>query len=413
LLSAGTGVLVISPTRELCLQIYGVVQELCKYHHLTHGVVMGGSKREAEAQRLSRGITLLVATPGRLRDHMENTTGFQFQNLLALTIDEADRILEIGFEEELRYIVRSLPTKRQTMFFSATQTKNVQDIARISVRTPVLISVHEESATATAVGIDQGYVVCPVEKRFLLLFTFLKKNLKKKVIVFMSTCNAVRFFAELLNYIDVPVLDLHGQQKQKKRTSTFFEFCNAEKGILICTDVAARGLDIPAVDWIIQFDPPSDTKEYIHRVGRTARGLDAKGRALLFLMPEELKFLRHLQAAKVPLNEFEFPQEKVAKVQAQLEQLVQSNYFLHKSAREAYRSFIQSYAQHPLKDAFNAQGLDLLGVAKSFGFTVPPKISLQVSLKARPEIELRTAAKGVVGDDEQVEAKKNRKQWAR
>lgn len=409
----GTGILVISPTRELCLQIYGVVQELCKYHHLTHGVIMGGSKREAEAQRLARGITLLVATPGRLRDHMENTPGFVFSNLLALVIDEADRILEIGFEDELRYIVKSLPVKRQTMFFSATQTKNVRDIARISVRTPVLISVHASADVSTAVGIEQGYVVCPAEMRFQLLFTFLKKNLKKKVIVFMSTCNAVRFYSELLNYIDVPVLDLHGQQKQKKRTSTFFEFCNAEKGILICTDVAARGLDIPAVDWIIQYDPPSDTKEYIHRVGRTARGLNATGRALLFLMPEELKFLRHLQAAKVPLNEFDFPQEKIAKVQAQLEELVQKNYFLHKSAREAYRSFVQAYAQHPLKDAFNAAGLDLMGVARAFCFTVPPKISLQVSLKARPEMELRQQAKEMQSKEDEAPRKKNTKQWSR
>jgi superfamily II DNA/RNA helicase len=109
-------------------------------------------------------------------------------------------------------------------------------------------------------------------RRFLLLFTFLKKNLKRKVMVFFSSCNAVKYHGELLNYIDIPVMDIHGKQKQQKRTATFFEFCKAEKGILLCTDVAARGLDIPAVDWIIQYDPPDDPREYIHRVGRTARG---------------------------------------------------------------------------------------------------------------------------------------------
>jgi len=155
-----------------------------------------------------------------------------------------------------------------------------------------------------------------------------------------------------------------GQQKQNKRTTTFFEFCNAEKGILLCTDVAARGLDIPEVDWIIQFDPPSDSKEYIHRVGRTARGLGRKGRALLFLMPQELGFLKHLKRAKVPLNEYEFPQNKIAKVQSQLEKLVEKNYYLHKSAREAYRTFMQSYAQHAFKDVFDVHKLDVLAVAK-------------------------------------------------
>lgn len=109
-----------------------------------------------------------------------------------------------------------------------------------------------------------------------------------------------------------------GKQKQTKRTSTFFQFCNAESGILLCTDVAARGLDIPAVDWIVQYDPPDDPKEYIHRVGRTARGAGSSGHALLLLRPEELGFLRYLKQAKVPLNEFEFSWNKIADIQLQV-----------------------------------------------------------------------------------------------
>jgi len=108
-----------------------------------------------------------------------------------------------------------------------------------------------------------------------------------------------------------------GRQKQQKRTSTFFEFCNAESGILLCTDVAARGLDIPAVDWIVQYDPTDDPREYIHRVGRTARA-GGKGRALLFLLPTELGFLRYLKQAKVPLNEYEFPLAKLSNIQSQV-----------------------------------------------------------------------------------------------
>merc|ERR1711981_926684 len=121
--------------------------------------------------------------------------------------------------------------------------------------------------------------------------------------------------------------------KQQKRTTTFFEYCNAKSGILCATDVAARGLDIPAVDWIIQFDPPDDPKEYIHRVGRAARGISGKGRALLMLLPEEADFLRYLKEAKVPLNEYEFPKSKIANVQSQLEKLVEKNYYLRQSAR--------------------------------------------------------------------------------
>lgn len=423
----GTGAVVISPTRELALQIYGVAHDLMKYHSQTHGIVMGGANRRTEAEKIIKGVNLLVSTPGRLLDHLQNTKGFVFRSLACLVIDEADRILEIGFEEEMRQIIKILPKERQTMLFSATQTTKVEDLARLSFKhAPLYVGVDDGRSVATREGLEQGYCVVPADKRFLLLFTFLKKNLNKKVrrtcarahwldgggrggaagwgaywlrsssstacrqaclcgvafappatagrtagrrlwqlalpkqacarraarsvmqagrplhpvmrpcgrkriihckhacmasaapkltclrppsaarvrarmqvMVFFSSCASVKYHAELLNYIDIPVKDIHGKQKQQKRTTTFFEFCQADKGILLCTDVAARGLDIPAVDWIIQFDPPDDPREYIHRVGRTARGRDGRGRALLLLMPEELGFLKYLKDAKV------------------------------------------------------------------------------------------------------------------
>lgn len=161
-------------------------------------------------------------------------------------IDEADRILAQGFEEEMHQIVRLLPTTRQTALFSATQTKKVEDLARLSIRgTPVFVGVDDHAGEATVSTVEQGYVVCPSARRFLLLFTFLKKNRKRKIMVFLSSCNSVKFHAELLNYIDIEVMNIHGKQKQQARTKTFFDFCRATVGILLCTDVAARGLDIP------------------------------------------------------------------------------------------------------------------------------------------------------------------------
>lgn len=243
---AGTGVLVVSPTRELALQIFGVARELMAHHSQTYGIVIGGANRRAEAEKLMKGVNLLVATPGRLLDHLQNTQGFVFKNLKTLVIDEADRILEVGFEDEIRQIVKILPSEeRQTMLFSATQTTKVEDLARISLRPgPLYINVDHSKEHSTVAGLEQGYVVCEADKRFLLLFSFLKRNLKKKIIVFFSSCSCVKYHAELLNYIDLPVLELHGKQKQQKRTNTFFEFCNAKQGTLICTDVAARGLDV-------------------------------------------------------------------------------------------------------------------------------------------------------------------------
>ncbi|KAL7752831.1 ATP-dependent RNA helicase [Sorochytrium milnesiophthora] len=385
----GTGVIVISPTRELALQIFGVARDLLKHHSQTFGIVMGGANRKAEAEKLGKGVNLLIATPGRLLDHLQNTKGFIHKNLKALVIDEADRILEIGFEEEMKQIIRVLPDERQTLLFSATQTTKVDDLARVSLKkAPLYINVDERKAVATAEGLEQGYVVCASEQRFLLLFTFLKKNLKKKVIVFFSSCNSVKYHAELLNYVDIPVLDLHGRQKQAKRTSTFFEFINAQSGILLCTDVAARGLDIPAVDWIIQFDPPDDPKEYIHRVGRTARA-GGRGKALLFLLPQELGFLRYLKQARVPLNEYNFPGTKVANVQSQLEKLVSKNYYLNRSARDGYRSYLQAYASHSLKHIFNVNALDLAKVGRSFGFDVPPQVNLAVTWSGKADKEAK------------------------
>nr|KAG5698268.1 hypothetical protein BaRGS_024075 [Batillaria attramentaria] len=281
---------------------------------------MGGTNRQEEAKKLSKGINILVATPGRLLDHLQNTEGFMYKNLQCLIIDEADRLLDMGFEEEMKQIIKLLPqASPDNAVFRHTNKKD----------------------RGSGEGVpEERTSVCRAEKRFLMLFTFLKKNRHKKVMVFLSSCMSVKFHNELLNYIDLPVMCIHGKQKQAKRTQTFFQFCNAKEATLLCTDVAARGLDIPQVDWIVQYDPPDDPKEYIHRVGRTARGEGASGHALLVLQPEELGFLLYLRRAKVALNEFQFSWAKVANIQAQLEKLISKNYFLHKSAQEAYKGYI-------------------------------------------------------------------------
>ncbi|XP_055357915.1 ATP-dependent RNA helicase DDX18-like [Paramacrobiotus metropolitanus] len=376
----GTGCIIVSPTRELSMQTFGVLKELLKFSTLTFGLIMGGTNRQAEADKLAKGVNILVATPGRLLDHMQSTNQFVYKNLLCLVIDEADRILDIGFEEEIKQIIRLLPKKRQTMLFSATQTQKTTDLIKLAVSTaPIYVGIDDDKQVATVEGLNQGYVVCPSDKRFQLLFTFLKKNKKSKVMVFFSSCLSVKFHHELLNYIGLSVMCIHGRQKQAKRTTTFFQFCNAESGILLCTDVAARGLDIPQVDWIVQYDPPDDPKEYIHRVGRTARGEGGRGQALLILRPEELLFLRYLKQARVPLTEFEFSWNKVADVQDQFEKLMEKNYFLNMSGREAYKSYVRAYDSHHLKQIFDVNTLDLKLVAKSFGFKIPPMVELGVT----------------------------------
>ena len=208
----GTGVLIIAPTRELAMHNYKWAKDCLQYHNKTHGIVIGGAKRSNEANQLKKGVNLLVATPGRLLDHLENTKGFVFHNIQMLIIDEADAILKIGFEEEMNKIIKLLPTAtRTTCLFSATMTKKVEDLCRLSLNNPVLVEVAKDASSSTVENLEQGYVVCDAAKKFQLLFTFLRTKLKKKIMVFMSSCNAVKFYADLLNFIDIPVQDIHGK----------------------------------------------------------------------------------------------------------------------------------------------------------------------------------------------------------
>ncbi|ORC92997.1 putative ATP-dependent RNA helicase [Trypanosoma theileri] len=382
----GTAAVIIGPTRELCLQIEGVLLKLLKHFNgsITFLCCIGGQSRNQEAFKLVSGMMIVMATPGRLLDHLKLTSDWLTKNLLVLAVDEADRVLDNGFEEDMREIVSLLPRQRQTFLFSATQTTRVEQLARISFyRPPLFISMKRKEDKATVDTLEQGYVMCPSEQRLLVLYHFVKRNLKKKMIVFFSSRNAVSFHCELFNYIDVPCVAFHGKQKQHQRSATYMQFCNAPSGVLFTTDVAARGLDIPQVDWIVQFDPPDDPVKYVHRVGRTARA-GRCGNALMFLLPQEKLFLKYLyDDAHISVNEYVFDLSKVKeKVGEQLEQLVNANYYLRTSARQAYEGYLLSYSSSQLKNVFDIHNLDLAAVAKGFALSEPPPLKLDLSQSA-------------------------------
>ncbi|XP_014238033.2 probable ATP-dependent RNA helicase pitchoune [Trichogramma pretiosum] len=381
--SKGTGCIIISPTRELSMQTFGILRDLMKYHNHTYSLIMGGSNRKAELEKLKQGANIIVTTPGRLLDHLKNSSkDFTFSNLQCLVLDEADRILDIGFEEDVKQIIRLLPKERQTMLFSATKTEKTEALTALALKKElVYVGVDDDKDKATVEGLTQGYITMDSEKRLLMLFTFLRKNRNKKIMVFFSSCKSVKFHNELFNFIKLPVMSIHGKQQQSKRSATFYSFCSAKSGTLLCTDVAARGLDIPNVDWIVQYDPPNDTKEYIHRVGRTARGEGSCGNALLILRPEELGFLKYLEEAKVPVIEFEVESNEIKDIQLQLEELISTKYFLQSSAKEAYAAYVRAYDSHNLKDVFNVDTLNLAKVAKSFGFEAPPNVDFRLVRK--------------------------------
>ncbi|PNT73958.1 hypothetical protein BRADI_1g05062v3 [Brachypodium distachyon] len=350
-----------------------------KYHSQTLGYVIGGNSRRGEADQFAKGVNLLVATPGRLLDHLQNTKGFIYKSLRCLVIDEADRILEQNFEEDMKQIFKHLPWNRQTVLFSATQTVEVVNFSKLSFEkneerkgAPVYILANDAKLNATVEGLQQGYCVIPSSDKFSVLYAFLEKKQPRKIMVFFSSCSSVKSSAS----------DIHGKQKQQKRTTTFFNFREAKTGILLCTNVAARGLDIPDVDYIVQYDPPDEPKEYIHRVGRTASGEKGKGNALLFLLPHELKFRIYLKEANISVTQYVLKKERVPNRQPYFENIVCENYFLKHSAQEAFRSYILAYNSHSMKDIFNVHRLDLKDVAASFCLRNPPKLNMNLTSSA-------------------------------
>ena len=378
----GVGVIVITPTRELALQIYDVAKELLYLAHKKCGVIIGGGYRKKEAKKLIKGVNLLIATPGRLMDHLNNTEGFNCNNLCMLIIDEADAILKNGFEDELIQILKILPKERQTMLFSATLTKKIENLGLLSLKNPLYIKleINPEGENNNLQNLDQGFIIVEPNLKFIFLYTFLKKNTSKKIMIFFNSCSEVKFFSLLLNYIGISVLSISGDLKQINRETIYREFFNSENGILLCTDVAQRGLDFPEVDWIINYDLPLSIDEYLHRVGRTARGPNSQGKSLLILLPNELDLLERIKEKKIEIKEYEFKKGKLMDIQEKYEMLIGSNPNLESLAVDAYKSYIFSYLYTKINsnDNFkNIENIDKEKLVKSFGLKEVPFIKLK------------------------------------
>uniref|UniRef100_A0ACD5Z660 Uncharacterized protein n=1 Tax=Avena sativa TaxID=4498 RepID=A0ACD5Z660_AVESA len=231
-----------------------------------------------------------------------------------------------------------------------------------------------------------GYCIVPSEKRFLVLHAFLKRKLSKKVMVVFSSCSSVKFHAELLSSLHLECADIHEKQNLKQRAATFSNFYTSEKGILLCTSVAARELDIPDLDYIVQYDPLDEPQDYIRNAERVARAEKGKGSVLLFLLPQELEFLISLKAANIGLMEYEFSNKNVPNLQAQFEKIVGENYFLHQLAQEAYRAYILAYNSLAVKETFNVHGLNLKNVAASFSIKNTPRVNIHPESSAERKV---------------------------
>ena len=407
----GLGALILSPTRELAIQIFEVLRKIGRYHTFSAGLVIGGKSLQEERERLGR-MNILVCTPGRMLQHMDQTAAFETDNLQMLVLDEADRIMDMGFQSTVDAIVEHLPKERQTLLFSATQTKKVSDLARLSLRDPEYVSVHEAANSATPSTLQQNYIVTPLPDKLDTLWSFLRSNLKSKILVFMSSGKQVRFVYEAFRHMQpgIPLLHLHGRQKQTARLDITTKFSATKNSCLFATDVVARGLDFPAVDWVIQLDCPEDAETYIHRVGRTAR-YERNGRAVLFLEPsEEEGMLKRLEQRKVTVEMINVRQKKQQNIKNQLQNMCFKDPELKYLGQKAFVSYVRSVHIQKDKEVFKLNELPLEEFSASLGLPGAPKIKFlkgdnAKSLKNAPRQALSSS--GEEDSDREAKAKKN------
>ncbi|KAI7874460.1 DEAD-domain-containing protein [Lichtheimia hyalospora FSU 10163] len=379
----GLGALVISPTRELAVQIFEVLKKIGRNHSFSAGLIIGGKDFQAERERIAY-MNILIATPGRLLQHMDQSIGFDCDNLQMLVLDEADRIMDLGFQKTINAIVENLPRSRQTLLFSATQTRSVKDLARLSLKDPEYVAVHEKAEHSTPKKLTQHYVVCELPRKLDILWSFIKTHLKQKTIVFISSCKQARFIFECFCKLQpgVPLLHLHGKQKQQKRVEIFRKFTSSQHAVLFCTDIAARGLDFPAVDWVLQLDCPEDADTYIHRVGRTAR-YDAEGHALMMLLPTEAEgMLEELGKKKVPIEEIKIRENKKQSIQTQLQSFCFQDSEIKYLGQRAFVSYMRSVYLQRNKKIFKATELPAEEFAHALGLAGVPKIKFITQAQA-------------------------------
>ncbi|WP_413111892.1 DEAD/DEAH box helicase [Thaumasiovibrio sp. DFM-14] len=283
--------LILTPTRELAAQVGESVATYGKHLPLTSAVVFGGVKINPQMTRLRKGVDVLVATPGRLMD-LYQQNAVRFNQLEVLVLDEADRMLDMGFIRDIRKIISLLPTKRQNLLFSATFSDDIRALAKGLVANPVEVSVAPPNSTAKLV--EQLVHPCDKKQKPALLASLIKQGDWKQVLVFSRTKHGANRLARYLEERKINAAAIHGNKSQGARTKALAGFKSGEIRVLVATDIAARGLDIDQLPYVVNFDLPNVAADYVHRIGRTGRA-GASGHAISFVTADEQKDLNGIE----------------------------------------------------------------------------------------------------------------------
>jgi len=284
-------VLILTPTRELAAQIGENIALYGKNLKLRHTVIFGGVGQQPQVDRLQAGVDIVVATPGRLLDLM-GQGAVRLDQIEIFVLDEADRMLDMGFAPDVKRVIQRLPARRQSLLFSATMPQEIRDIAAKLLHDPVDIAVTPVATTAERV--DQRVIHVPGPQKHRLLVQVLEKHRDGLVLVFSRTKHGANRLVKNLDRDGIPAAAIHGNKSQGARTRALDDFRSGRTRVLVATDIAARGIDVKGIGLVINFDLPNEPEAYVHRIGRTARA-GADGLAISFCSPDEREYLRDIQ----------------------------------------------------------------------------------------------------------------------
>jgi len=319
-----TRALILTPTRELAAQIDEHLRDLAVHTPLSGAAIYGGVGMGPQEHAFRSGVDVLVATPGRLLDHFQYGYA-KLEALEILVLDEADRMLDMGFLPDIRRVLKHLPTKRQTLFFSATLPQAIVELSRDMLKNPAMISIERKAAPAT--GITQSVFPVSQELKMPLLETLLERGEIRSAIVFTRTKHRANRVFEQLERKKVNVARIHGNRSQMQRTEALNGFKAGKYRILVATDIAARGIDVEALSHVVNFDVPNVPEDYIHRVGRTARA-EMTGDAITFVAPDEESDLRDIERAinkrlpRVTVPDFDYKQRPAEKLEIPIQERI-------------------------------------------------------------------------------------------
>jgi ATP-dependent RNA helicase DDX55/SPB4 len=411
-LRRSVGGVIITPTRELAMQIFGVLSDLlvaaadagdtdgwtaADRTPLSTLLLIGGSDPAHDAQKwCESGGDIVVATPGRLLESRHTMPDFSLRAVELLVLDEADRLLGMGFERQVNEILALIPKQRRTGLFSATMTSEVESLVRAGLRNPMRVHVRVEvrsksglqvlTEQATPSTLRNMYAVVSSKQRLPFLAALAAAHKDAKIMVYVLTCACVEYFARALQAISPDergsLFALHGKMPQNRRNAVLDGFRQASRGMLLCTDVAARGIDLPDVDWVVQLDPPQDPAMFVHRCGRTAR-FGRTGSAVVFLREQELEYVDYLRLRRVPLVPLPDP-PPVVHVDEALEKIRKAasrDREVYERGRIALVSYVRAYREHQCGMIFDLKTLDLGELGTGFGLLRLPRMpELKVSM---------------------------------